>query len=87
MKYDLELEGGKGIKAHSGIKEVLSDGLNTPEKVEPIEISEKCWDEEEGIKVLSSFSAMNKKNLKTGAPSKGNGGDGDISRGCCFMMV
>jgi hypothetical protein len=29
-RYDLELEAGKGIKAHGGIKEVLSGGLNTP---------------------------------------------------------
>jgi hypothetical protein len=72
-RFDLELEARRGIKEHSGIKEVLRGGLNTPEKREPVEMSEKCEDEEEGIKVLSEIPVMNDENLKSDASGKGNG--------------
>ena len=74
VKYNLELEGMKGITDHSGIKEVSSEDLNTPKEEEPIEIIEKYEDEDEGVKVLSEIPDEDEKNLKTDAPNKGNGG-------------
>ena len=74
VKYDLELEDRKSVKVHSGVKEVLSEGLNTPEEEEPIEIIEKCEDEDEGVKVLSEIPDEDEKPFETDAPNKGNGG-------------
>ena len=76
VKYNLELEGMKGITDHSGVKEVSREGLNTSEDEEPIEIIEEHEDEVEGFKVLSEIPDEDEKTIETDAPNKGNGGIG-----------
>jgi DNA primase len=64
-KYDLALEAREGIKAYSGIKEVLSEGLNTSQDSEPIDIGGNSGNKDEGIKVLSQDMGMDEENLET----------------------
>jgi hypothetical protein len=64
-KYDLALEAREGIKADSGIKVVLREGLNTLEGSEPINIMGQIVADNEGIKVFSQDLAMEKQNMET----------------------
>jgi hypothetical protein len=63
LKYDLALEARQSIKVDSGIKEVLSEGLNTPQDSKPIDIGGNSADSREGIKVLSEDWGMSEQNM------------------------
>ena len=81
MKYDLELKiKTRSDQVLSGVKVVLTPGLNTMQDNEPVKNISDSYETEGGVKVLTPFEEGDKNNFKE-SQEKGLGNDNGDGQG------